>query len=109
MMAEAIRQMTLASRAGVCGVVLVLGVPRGAEAQLNDILNIVQNIQSQVNTVQSRVNTAISQAQAARLAAEEVRTQVRQGVDGLTPELREFIDSAISEARTVLELSLIHI
>jgi hypothetical protein len=102
-MSDVLRQMTLASKVVVCGVVLVLCVPRGAEAQLSDILNIVENIQSRVGTIESRVSSAITQAQAARLAAEEVRTQVREGVDGLTPELREFIDSAISEARTVLE------
>jgi len=102
-MSDVLRQMALASKVVACGVVLVLCVPRGAEAQLSEILNIVENIQSRVGTIESRVSTAISQAQAARLAAEEVRTQVREGVDGLTPELREFIDSAISEARTVLE------
>jgi len=79
-----------------CAAALLLCVPRGAHAQLSEILNIVENIQS-------RVNTAITQAQAARVAAEEVRTQVRQGADALTPELRTFVENAITEARTILE------
>lgn len=73
----------------------MLTLPAGADAQLAEILDIVEN-------TQARVNTAVSQAQAARLAAEEVRTQVRAGLAAQTPELRAFIEEAITEAQAIL-------
>ncbi len=95
-MSDGLWRKSRAWRSVACAAALVLCVPRGAHAQLGEILDIVQNIQS-------RVTTAISQAQAARVAAEEIRTQVRTGTSYLTPQLQQFIDDAIDEGRTILE------
>jgi hypothetical protein len=95
-MSDGLWRTSRAWRSVACAAALVLCFPRGAHAQLGEILDIVQNIQS-------RVNTAISQAQAARIAAEEIRTQVRAGTSYLTPQLQQFIEDAIDEGRTILE------
>jgi len=84
-------------RSVLAAALLVFLVPFSANAQ--PILN---EIQAVVDSISARVNTAISQAQAARSAAEEVRTQVRLGVSYMTPQLQEFIGNAVSEGQTIL-------
>ncbi len=94
-MARAYRRGSRSLKIGVAAAAMVIALPRGASAQLADILDIVQNIQN-------RVSTAITQAQAARAAAEEVRTQVRLGAGYMTPQLQQFIDNAITEGVAIL-------
>jgi hypothetical protein len=92
-----IRQLPRSCVTLLLAAVLLLTPPGRADAQiLTDIYNLVQS-------TRNAVTTAINQAQAARSAAEEVRTQVRTGISYLTPELRAFLDRAVEEGRTILE------
>jgi hypothetical protein len=76
---------------------LVISVPVRADAQ-----TILDSIWDAVNTIRTRVETAITQAQAARSAAEEIRTQVRTGVGYMTTDVTTFIANAVEEGRTIL-------
>lgn len=96
-MAQQWCQLSRSCGLAVWPALLVLFSPIHANAQiLDDILDAV-------NHVSSRVETAISQAQAARLAAEEIRTQVRSGVGYMTPDFTQFIADAVDEGRDILE------
>ena len=87
------------SLSAVWTLVFVLAVPSQADAQLdliNDILGVV-------NAIRTRVETAIATADQARLAAVEIRTQVRDGVGYMTPQINQFITNAVNEGVTILE------
>jgi hypothetical protein len=78
-------------RSALLGVVLVVGGPLQARAQLIDLSPVI-----------NKVNQAISAASAARAAAEEVRKNMRDGAGALTGELQDLIDEATDEARRIL-------